>query len=292
MSSPRPILHTLASGGSGTGVSFYNGWGSGCPKSAALYEQAAEEGRTFLAEKGPLAVGTIFHAFMEMHFNRALRKNEDPKKVRFSDVVDQEARFEAERLFRAWREQFPSPNEFGKVLEVEDLHPTTRAKEVGEAVGIFPFNYKPDLVTNISADDAKRLHATHEVHGRIKPGRWITDHKTEGKRDGMLIDRSLNDLRFAAYIQAWNAEHPKKPVNGIIRNTWFKYNSKNRGPEGLLIIVPPPSRRQIKSLHSYYSWVVEVMTHHRERAVPSDNNCYRQFGKPCRWLMEGVCNRS
>jgi len=283
---PTPILHTLAGGGSGTGFSFYESC-HGCLRSRALYNQAREDGRTFIDEGGPLTIGTIFHAFMEMLYKRALPEKTDPIAVRFSDVVDEQARFEAERLFRAWRERYPSPLEFGKVLEVEEVHPPENKMEaVGLAVGVTPFQFKPDLVSKMTAADVKRLYQTHEVVGaKLTPGRWIVDHKTDGRRMSTFVDEALSDHRFHAYTQGWNAAYPRTPVNGVIRNTWFKYKE----PKGVLVVVPKPTERQVRSLHTFMDWSVKMLEF-GDAPIPSKKNCFA-WGRPCRWLAEGVCSQ-
>ena len=279
---PKPILHTINSGGSGSGFSYYSKW-AGCPKNAAL---SAEHG-TPLTEYSALLVGIIGHAFMELHYKRAMNLNEDPVAVRFSDVVEERARAEAERCFRAYRASFPELNHLGKVLHVErDIESTP---EVTAAVGIDPYTARLDLATQLSQRDITRLKGQREIDGAVgafKPGRYIVDHKFYGRREANLIDRSLGSLQFTAYMLAYNAKYPKQPVQGLLQNTVFKLKE----PCFRLTVVPLPGKREIAVLHGFFRHIAEVMAQDYDTPVPDEYTCF-SWGRVCRWYTEGLCKR-
>jgi hypothetical protein len=281
---PTPILHTLDTGGSGTGFHYYASYGAGCPRAAVLNEKAKANGENGLLSNNGLTVGTLGHALMALHFGRALSAKQDPTIIRFSDVVDEEARYEAERCFRAFREQYPNPECYGKVIAIEKQIDSCSA--VTEAVGVEPYTLRPDLVTKMTKKDVTWVLKNCEVENGqyLKPGYWMLDHKFDGRKNQAFLDRAMESKQFHSYFLGWNAAMPRMPLQGVMRHTIFKYKE----PRVLLTVVPPPSERQIKSLHAFYEWCCFVIENRPTQAIAHENNCFPMWGV-CRWWKENLC---
>ncbi len=285
----KPILHTLNSQGSGSGFSYYSRWSDGCNKKAALDTAAAKQySATSYTGMVALDLGTILHAFLELHYKRGLKGIFDVSAVQFSDVVqpDHESRVEAENIFRSYRQNH-DPTELGEVLEVEEAYPKNKiqAKAINEAVGIAPYTFKLDLATYIDAKVKKTLERTHELV-LPKPGKYMIDHKSEGSWDTSAQDRHLNKLSFTAYMLAYNAANPKDPILGMIDNILLK----TKGYPVKRLFVPLPDSNQVKSLMAHWKIVNYNMTHMYDWANPKDLNCFPR-GKICFWHKQGMCER-
>ncbi len=283
----KTILHTLNSGGSGSGLSYYSQWAGGCPKKATL-DTAAREKFTGDSSTGShaLGIGRILHAFLELHYKRGMKGVFDTSVVKFSDVVDDGERTEAEAIFRSYRINHP-PDEWGEVVECEDKYPKTKsqAAAIEEAVGISPYTFTPDLVVNIGA---KQVRTLQDTRGLIlpKPGLYMVDHKSEGMWDAAAMDRHTNKQQFTAYQLGYNAANPKRPVLGLIDNILMK----TKGYDVRTLFIPPPGKLAIQSLHSFLRYCVTMMKVMPDWAVPTDYNCFPR-GKCCYWYTEGSCER-
>jgi hypothetical protein len=226
---------------------------------------------------------------MELHFNQAL-KNEVV--VQFSNavtaegIVNEQARAEGERCFTAFRDKYPDPEIFGKVLATEfDIKSTA---EVADAVGICPFTARVDLVTELSKSSSSALHGMFSVDGAVgylKEGVWLIDHKFYGRRAANMLDKSLNSLQFTAYMLAYHAFTGVKP-RGMLQNTVFT----TKYPDFRLTVVPYPSEDKIKALQNVFLQVKRIMDNARNAAIPTDNNCFG-WGSVCKWLITGECRR-
>lgn len=283
---PKPIYQTLRSRGSGTGITYWGKWAD-CPERAYLDEQAADRNEPTSMESEATRTGTIVHAFLELYYRRGAGLPFEVGAVRFQSErgdpfdVEEEARIEAERIFRAYRVNFPA-NEIGKIIAIERLVPDVgdiaMKERVEKAVGISPYTMKPDLVIKLTKKDCERLKRTRNVD--LKPGLYLVDHKTDNARWG--IDRYLNSHQFTAYFLAWEAAFGVK-LQGVLVN--ICYTTKQA--DFLTIFVPPPSQVAIKSLHHQLASIVFLREH-----MPrwkNTNRCF--FPKPCLFHTNKLCRK-
>lgn len=286
----KPILHTIMSSASDHGYHSYSTIAT-CPRKAQLAKAARENGETGLESNNAFSVGIIGHSYLELFFNKALGKH-GTAAVKFSDVVDEEARFAAEQCVRGYIAKHPNPHIFGKILGVE--HEIKAGNEVvEEAVGISPYTARLDLITQMTTGTISALKKEFEIEGPgvLKPGQWIVDHKFLGQRDRYLVERYSQSHQATSYQQAATAELGK--IEGMIINCIFKKKQKNMpvpSDRFLLIVLPPPSHRQIKSLHTLYDWAVTLENGSPNQAIPTEDNCMSFFG-PCRFWLDGSCPR-
>lgn len=287
MSTITPILHTIGSKGSGTGHSFYSGFNS-CPTNAALYNT---DERNFLDEKSGMGLGTIGHAFLELHWKGKL-KTAPTVAVEFSQLVDEENRVNAERCFTYFRQTLSEDDALGTIVGVEPLYPEDE-QDAAILQGLFgvPFTFKPDLVTDLGVKQLARLRKKNVKWygqlGILKPGRWLWDYKHFGRRESNLLDKALGSTQYASYIEAYNALHPKKPCLGMIQITIFT----TKETEIWMTVIPPPTpalwgATQIVVRRGHRLSQVRPL-----EVVPTESNCF-SYGGICRWLKEGLCDRS
>jgi len=279
----KPLLHTLPTGGSGHGFSYWASW-MGCALQAelkaaraAVQKYDANSGRT---------VGSILHALLELYYTRGKQHPFDACAVKYTqdsgDVadVDDNARIEAERLFRAYRMRFP-PDELGKVLHAEVTVADSPAMD--EAVGVSPFTIKPDLVVSLTGLQAKRLRATRGIS--IKSGRYIVDHKTDAAKWKIMYPRYFHDLRFTAYMVGWNAARPACKVDGLIVNSLVKTTAVNF----VTIVIPLPGRTETEALHRFMLDAQRIQA--QSLHEPNATRCF-DYNEVCPFLADGTCNRS
>lgn len=287
----RPILQTIKSGGSGTGLSYYKKWVE-CPEKAYLDEQAKEQG--WDREKSfPLDVGNITHAFLELYYTRGAGQPFDTASVEFvSDSgsgIEESARILAEKLFRTYRVRFPV-TELGEIVAVEKLLPEPAEKvgetehlrqkaKIEEAVGISPYTMKTDLVIKLTARDCERLKHTRSID--VSPGTYILDHKTDYRRDANIVDKYLLEPQFTAYFLAWRAVYPRVKLNGVLVNILFKSST-----DFMTLVVPPPDEAAIRRLHTLFSNAVFFMEHAPRMKM---NTRCMQWGRICHWRVTGHC---
>lgn len=295
-SGPKPILHTLASKGSGTGIGYYTAFAAGCPLSAALYNS---DDRTFMDEKSGAAIGTIGHAFQELHWKRQLDPNAQPSvAVEFTQHIAEENLVEAERLFRYFRSIIPEPDGLGTVVDVEATFPVPEDDAQAAVLHwLFevPFTMRVDLITDLTEQHITRLKKKAvgwDGHlGILRPGRWLWDYKHYSRRESNLLDKTLGSIQYAAYIESYNALVEEQalagpPVNGLIQCAIFT----TKQPDIRMTVVPPPSAELFEAVERLVSLGAE-RAKTPDLTVPSDNNCF-SYGKICRWLTEGLCNRA
>ena len=282
----KPILHTIASKGSGTGHGYYGSFNS-CPVNAALYNS---DERTFLDEKSGANLGTIAHALMELHWKKKI-SGQNLVAVEFSQLVSEENRTAAERCFNFFREVFPEDDALGDVAEVEPTYPEDEAQAMmlKDLFGV-PFTFKPDLVTNVSKRQLDRLRKKKVTWmgqlGVLKPGRWMWDYKHYSRRESNLLDRTLGSTQYAAYIEAYNTVNKKK-VEGVIQLT----NFTTKDQEIWLTVVPPPSPSLFGAAQAVIRRGHRLSLVRPLETVPTESNCFA-YGGICRWMKEGLCDRS
>mgnify|MGYP001610614931 CR=1 FL=1 len=282
----KPILHSLNSGGSGFGMSYYGRWAQGCPKRATLDTAAAikyEPGSS--DDNDAFGLGRLLHAYLELHYKRGVKGIFDTAAVKFSgSYVHDEHRVKAEAIFRAYRINH-GPLELGAVLEVEKGYPENKkqAQSIEEVVGVSPYTFKPDMVIRSGRRDMARL---QKVYRCIlpKPGKYLVDHKSEGGEDASTLDRYLNRLQFTAYMLGYNAIHVDDPCLGLIVNVL----KKTQGFGVRRVYVPLPSPEHIKALHAFLRYCVTMMKTMGDWPVPSEYNCWPR-NRVCYWRTTGDC---
>jgi hypothetical protein len=263
----------------------------GCCRRARLNEEwrkAHPNATNSLEENTGATVGSIVHMLMELYYSRGKSKPFDTVAIRYVQDsgqpanISEEARLEAERLFRAYRLEYP-PDEVGTVLGIEE--PIENNSAVDEAVGIAPFSMRYDLKTRLNARQAKRLKATRRLS--LRPGTYLWDHKTDKFRRANLIDYYTYSLQFTAYILGHNAMYPKAPVNGLIVNDMIK--TKEVGFMSLFI--PVPTKKRIAALHRYlYNAKLNSI---EQRDEPNADRCF-DWNKTCPHFVGvgGTCDRT
>lgn len=276
------ILQSKSSGGSGTGVSYYNSL-LGCPRKAQLRAKEMENNPyNGMTGSLPLDIGTIFHEFLELYYTDPKARMQNPSAIQFVQdsgdpaALDEQARLEAERLFRAYRTKFPS-DELGSVVALEEQ---LEGEVVESAVGVSPFTARLDMVVKIGVKDCRRLQNTRNIE--VTPGYYIVDHKTATARYGNIRDIYTNSLQFTAYYLAWNAVHPKQKVQGTLVNIVFK----NKEVRFETIVVPPPTGIQIKALHNMFR-----IAKSRDPDEANSTQCF-MWGRTCKYLTDGLCDRT
>jgi hypothetical protein len=288
MNDAKPILHTIHTGGSGTGLSYYSRWAYGCPRKATLDTRAEENSTSTDINDGPFGIGHVFHAMCELHYQRGKSGIFDTTAVRFSNVVDERARHEGERLFRAYRVS-RDPLYFGRVLHVEKALPEAgdsgQAAAICHAIGVTPFTLRLDLVTHANATVAAKLSA--ECGEQIPSGVLLIDHKTDAW-DVSSRDRFLHSHQAIAYMLAWDAAFPKQKCVGFV----FDVITKTTKPEAHLVYVRPPTSMDVGVLQKYLEYCTTIMRHEtlRNACNSTSTNCFPK-GRSCPWFTEGVCPR-
>lgn len=226
---------------------------------------------------GALAIGTIFHAFLELYYGKFAKKEFDCGAVKFSDVPDESDRIEAERLFRYYRLHH-TPDEWGKIIELETVHEISLGDDL-------LYTMKADLVVQPGRQEVRLIQKQRGIE--LQPGSlYLVDHKTLGQWDGSSVDRYVNSMQFTLYQWAWNQLFPKTPVHGLIVNVMLKY----KNPEVRTLLVSSPSEAQIKASLSFLRHCKEMRDALKDRPNPLEENCFPK-GRICSWFANGMCDR-
>jgi hypothetical protein len=292
-----PILHTLMTGGSGTGMSYWLKW-LDCPKKAWLDEQAdsPEARAAYCMTYSATLVGTIGHALMEMFWKSKVGVS-DWAAIRYSEgAIDADARSEAEKCVACllgWirDEESAVPLGTAKVVAVEETCAIADAKAL---LGCKEFSMRADLVLELTKThtDALKKCVQNESPGIdgaieiLKPGRWMFDYKFYGQRTGNLLDRSMGSTQFAAYQAVWNHLHPDRAVLGCIQVTVFNLKS----PVVRFTVVPPPSKDMLATVINLLAQADDIARNVGPIPKPLDHNCF-PYGKVCPHLASGACRR-
>jgi len=269
---PKPILQTVQTGGSGTGISYWRELALGCARRAQLRQEEDEQQNRHLS--GSLGTGTILHALMAAYYSG---KATSVVKIGFTEgtTYDEEARIEAERLFSAYRVEH-KPDEFGEVIGVEVDISESPAVEV--AVGIAPFTARLDLVVKMDAATCRRL----SYLGQLQPGIYIVDHKTTAYMTAASYERYARDLQFIAYQVAYNAMCSPSTCKGLIVNVL----TKTKTPEVVRILVPPPTTVD----RAILAVVTNQARQKRTSNAPNPDRCF-DYNSVCPFLTNGRCFR-
>lgn len=298
---PQPILHTIQTGGSGTGHGYYSRYASSCPLSASLdFSSTFDSGIT---EKSGRGLGTIAHAMHELRWKKIL----DPKNaaqltfVEFSQHVDEENRNGAERVVRYFNEVLPEDDALGDVLEVESSYPERDPKTgnltkegVGQAAVLedlysLPFTFRVDLITRLNKKQVTRLknNGALSIGGPVdlKPVKTLWDYKHYGRREGNTIDKAIGSTQYAAYVQAYNLLHPDDPIEQTVQVSIFTTKDI-----GIWLTVVPISEHIEKVAAQLIRMGSFVADNELLITLPSESNCF-PYGGLCRHLKDSKCDR-
>ncbi len=273
-----PILQTIPSGSSGTGISYYSE-AARCSRRLRLNKMFEVEGTR------PQDTGKIFHALCEVFYDEKKRAG---AAFQLDDLNYGEAADEAKRLFLAYSERF-APTDFAKVLATELLLPAegdTEARAIIEtAVGVSPFTCRIDMVVEVDARSAEVL---YKKRGLVLDGygTYLWDWKTKGQKG------SSDDLiyrfspQFIAYQLVWNALHPDNPCKGMIADVIVGHK-KLEDKSFYSVLCPPPTMEQAMGLRRW------LQAAQRNAATDDPNwlSCF-EFGRPCPHLLSGNCTRN
>jgi hypothetical protein len=284
------ILHTLPrTGGSGFGFSSYRQWAK-CGKAASLSAQAKESVSVEEYGGSALEVGTLFHLLVEYYYRGDI--TEQNLVLEFGQdsgwKPSQEDLTEAMRLFQAYRTKY-APTELGDVLQVEvgygeGYGDRNSAQAVGEAVGIYPFSCRVDLVVSLSGLSAGRLGETRGI--TINPGIWLVDHKTAASEFKNAAELWENDLQMTGNVLAYNAQAKidgRDLAQGILINTIYK-----RKVPGFTTYVHTLDENKIQALRTFYAWIGFLKGNVPE--YMNAENCF-SMGRTCKWFTLGRCSR-
>lgn len=310
----KPIVHTISGAASPYGIHSYLAY-LDCPKAAAEKERRLKEnGGVYIQE--PLtwsgaAVGTVGHALMEMHFSQALPPEVEPligarirtAALQHSDLMEERVWVEAVRCFRAFREYSPQLDLIGQPVHVEeqfgaeDIEDLTDMAnfEMSRAVGLegsMPYTMRLDMAGRMTKAHVERFlklfPQTAGARDALEPGTWLVDWKFYGRQEADLIDKSLVRHQYTAYTQAYNAWASKQKrmpqCKGTIQFTIFR----RKVVEFLPIIIPLPTRHQIRSLHQLLRHAANVRCG-EHFAIPTESNCLGRWGSQCILRKEGLC---
>lgn len=283
----KPILHSLAGGGSQWGLSHHlNVYG--CGTRGWLDKKASKKDEeAVLRKKSALLTGIIGHALIEHYWKAVIRGETGLPVVEFNELVEDSSHQEALRCVKAFIARIGDGPALGEVLGVEmelaikwDTPPQPwyqpdEATLTGEI----------DLLTSLKQKDATRLgvifNEIEDPAGIFGPGKWIWDYKFRGRRLSNLMDKALEAWQYVGYPWMLKEQTGHK-VKGCINVGIF--TTKEVGFQ--VTVVPYPSQRKIDALKR----LVEA-----SRAVspnscrPLDSECF-PFGRVCRYLHNG-CER-
>lgn len=278
----RPILHTVR-GGSGWGVSTYRSW-LNCEKRAWLDSQLAAGGRS--NDSLETAVGTIYHALQEI-YGQTQDRGLDTSVVEYVQDsgdpanFDEEARLQAENLFRSYRTQF-APNLMGKIVALEELLDGSDLAVPWKPAGL-KLTARLDRVVKLTASDVIRIRGLRGLN--LIPGIYGYDFKTAGARYANTADQYKADIQFMVYQLLWNALRPKQTMNGFLVDVAYK----TKPPHFELIYVPPVGALEERIVAAFFGRALEAIGHDPPRANP--DRCFMYY-RICRHLVEGRCDRS
>lgn len=293
----KPTMQSLRGGGSPFGFGYYDGilW---CPRKAHL-------NRLYGKEEGynkALDTGTIYHAFQERYRMKRSNPHFNASRVKLggSAAKNEEARVIAERVFNAYRVNFP-PDLLGTVVTQEEIIPAVRwnkkgiahvtgprAEAISRAVGAhpLPFTAKPDLVIHLNAKQAKRLSKMRRC--KVTPGYWLVDFKTAGVLSAGLLKHYNASLQFKGYPIVWDTMYPKKKLQGVL----LDIATKAKAPTFLLHRIDMPNKTtDVKILTSYFDAVRWVIDNIPNQTMP--HRCSNYRGEICTHAPErsGKCTR-
>jgi len=202
-----PILHTMHSGGSGSGLSFYRNWAT-CPRRGYLDQLASAAGHPTSSDSIETRTGSIYHAFQEL-YETTKTPNFDTVAVEFvhdsgeTANIEEDARREAERLFRAFRVRY-RPGNLGRPLGVEILVKSSELKAPPRWLPAgMVLTAKFDKVVKVTVGDVIRIRKERGLN--LRTGYYLVDYKTDKFISAATDDKYRAETQFMLYELLWNA---------------------------------------------------------------------------------------
>jgi len=224
-------------------------------------------------------IGTIFHDLADLYHsgNRA-------ELIQYDDAPPEEAMAEAQRLFSWYSGNFPV-DAWGTVLGTEVQLPRND-DEKAKLSGYFgvEFTLRPDLVTLVEPEHLAKIERRTGL--QLKPGVYIIDHKTKGRKDPDMHLSYPNSPQFQTYPLAWDLLNPETPCEGIIANVLVTHKKLELGQSNCAVFAPKlaESRRQ-----ALFDWLQNAdalaKTGFANRAA-----CF--IRGTCPRLLDGSCDQS
>jgi len=277
------MLYTLSSGGSGKGFHHYSALLE-CARRVRLDAEAKARGEHTSSDLEPvLNIGTLTHTYLEAGYN-----GEDIKKLRFTQnnhpaCDNGDWQVAALNLVRAYKDKFGF-NSLGDVLHNEYLIPKSPEEE--EKLKLvyknIPVSGKLDMVTTLNEEQCEKFKEQRGME--IEPGLYIVDHKTAARVYDVTILRYQHSLQFVHYQNLWNITNPDNKAQGLIVNVLIK----TKKPDFRTFVIPPPDENDIKALLNKFEGARFIEDNMPDYA--NDNACF-SFNRPCKWLLEGTCQR-
>lgn len=147
--------------------------------------------------------GTILHETLDARARRAMG---DKKSIPLSVLMDYEKKYRA--LFREEREIY------GENF-IEDIKRVFEGYERQYAQDGWTYEYSEQEIETSLLDDRVNYHGTLDKIIRTRDDRrWLVDHKTH--KSIPTEEQRFQDYQMLLYVWAWNREHPKEPIDGII----------------------------------------------------------------------------
>jgi hypothetical protein len=199
----------------------------------------ADEERVHGPETARLDIGTIFHDLADLYHsgNRA-------EVLQYEDAPPEEAFAEAQRLFSWYTANFPV-DAWGDVLGTEVQLPRNESEKalLLDYFGV-EFTLRPDLVTRVGPQHIEKIRKRTGLD--LRPGVYIVDHKTKGRKDPDMHLSYPNSPQFQTYPLAWDLLNPELPCEGIIANVLVTHKKLELGQSNCAIFSPrlAENRRQ------------------------------------------------
>ena len=284
----KAIVQSLNEGGTKWGHSFWSEFLYGCAYRAMVKkERELTDGPTVFSEHFHLNVGTIFHALLALYYRVGTQTWETTavKLTTTGGLIDEDARLEAERIFRAYRLKF-TPKELGKVIAVEHL---LEGRDITEDSKLPEYTARPDLVVSVTKRDADRVKITRWI--TIKPGYWLVDHKSAAAVTPELVEYYFNSLQMILYQRAWTARNAKKyPLQGAL----ISITTKEKEPSFFTVVVPKNNAPRLAIANEFARQVQIKWADESTRWAKNASLCLPygpRNGRICNLLLDGKCKR-
>jgi hypothetical protein len=279
----KPYIHTLLGTGTSNGQSGIRQLANGCQRRYFLSKKFPDG----VGKSGPLRVGSIFHAFMEM-YHKGQDRFMPPSRVKFANIpIDEEDkdRLEAQRLFVAYQAKY-KPTDLGRVESVEHLiDDNVIGGAAGEAVGFPGYTARLDLVTEVDDEDIEHIRNKCALNLR-GPGYYAWDWKTVSWLNNIAIERYEHDLQPKYYMMAWNAAYPDKPLKGMV----IVVITKTKVPKIEHVLLDLPRIGDTEMVKATSAKALRVLKGHKPPFEANPDRCF-SFNKTCEFLKSGLCTR-
>ena len=285
------IEYTLRFGGSGNGITSLLPW-FGCQKRAAYDERIRVEfsNREHIhLDKSGLNIGTLYHAFLELYFSQDKRYF-DPTKVVFkapnSELsLDDELRYEAERIFLHYQEKYPVEST-GGVMEIEKVFPGNNdslSEFLDKTFTYYSEEHKSALPIKLTAQIDKITVLSSPNQFNLPSGVYSWDYKQHGRHESTLADQYLHSLQGKFYGIICQQIYKDKYKGHI-----FDVCIRNKEPKFFPIFQEQPNEVDL----IYLQKLLGTAMANRTSSHIKEGNPLRCFdwGKACQYL-DTSCDR-